>query len=110
MTHWPQAVPSLLLVPLFRGEGLNRMLSALSLLRVRVHGLAGRKGKLAKRASWMLGRWPQEVSGSLCRMLELVWSLFNTEQNLEQATVSSKTVSLHSVPSSPSPLLAHRGM
>lgn len=39
-------------------------------------------------------------------MLELAWSLFNTEQDLEQATFSSKEC-LRSVPFPP-PLLACR--
>lgn len=37
----------------------------------------------------MPDRWPQEVNRSLCRMLELVWLLFHTEQDLEHAIFSS---------------------
>lgn len=42
-------------------------------------------------------------------MLALVWSLFSLEQDLEQATVSSRRASLHSV-CSPPLLWAQKGM
>lgn len=38
----------------------------------------------------MQGRWPREVHQSLGRMLQLAWSLFNTEQDPQQATLCSK--------------------
>lgn len=70
------------------------MIAALCLLRVRefMDWLEG-NAKQPTEPAGMLYRWPRENNRSLCKMLELVWSLFNKKQDLEQATFSSKGAS-----------------
>lgn len=82
--------------------------------------MAGRKGKLANRASWDAeqvaagGQWwcVWDVGISMVTVFFFFfWSLFSIDQDLKQTTDSSNGAFLHSVPSSLSPLPpAHRSV